>query len=56
MRKFFPGIVTLQDGTTSVAWTFKHYTNAEDPEDEEANMAEKTLRYFWVSLLDFYKS
>jgi len=59
LRKFFPGIVTEPEGRRSVAWTFRHYCFAEDPDGEYRNMALKTLGYFWVSLFDFssfYKS
>jgi len=53
IRKFFPGIVEEEDGTRSVAWTFRHYCYAEDPDGEYRNTGLKTLGYFWVSLFDF---
>ena len=59
LRKFFLGIVILPEGGKSVAWTFRHYCFAEDPDGEYPNMALKTFGYFWVSLFDFssfYKS
>jgi hypothetical protein len=49
VREFFPGIVDLPGGGRDVAWTFKHYTYAEDPDDEYESMAGKVIGHFWVS-------
>jgi hypothetical protein len=53
VRQFFPGIVDLPGGGRDVAWTFKHYTYAEDPDDEYESMAGKVIGHLWVSLFDF---
>ena len=51
VRKYFPGIVNLPNGQQDVAWTWKHYHYAPDPDGEFESIAEKIQVRFWVSLL-----
>ena len=48
IRKHFPGIVHLPSGGRDVAWTWKHYSYAEDPSGKYNNMQERVVRHFWV--------
>jgi hypothetical protein len=48
IRKHFPGIVNLPTGGRDVAWTWKHYSYAEDPSGKYGNMQERVVRHFWV--------
>ncbi|XP_071683792.1 uncharacterized protein [Lolium perenne] len=47
IRKHFPGIVNLPTGGRDVAWTWKHYSYAEDPSGKYENMQERVVRHFW---------
>nr|XP_051209346.1 uncharacterized protein LOC127326541 [Lolium perenne] len=47
IRKHFPGIVNLPTGGRDVAWTWKHYSYAEDPSGKYGNMQERVVRHFW---------
>ncbi|XP_051209965.1 uncharacterized protein [Lolium perenne] len=47
IRKHFPGIVNLPSGGRDVAWTWKHYSYAEDPSGKCTNMQERVVRHFW---------
>ncbi|KAK1664727.1 hypothetical protein QYE76_052886 [Lolium multiflorum] len=47
IRKHFPGIVHLPSGGRDVAWTWKHYSYAEDPSGKYRNMQERVVRHFW---------
>ena len=48
VRKHFPGIVQLPSGGRDVAWTWKHYSYAEDPSGKYQNMQEQVVHHFWV--------
>nr|XP_051230229.1 uncharacterized protein LOC127348182 [Lolium perenne] len=47
IRNHFPGIVNLPSGGRDVAWTWKHYSYAEDPSGKCTNMQERVVRHFW---------
>ncbi|XP_051202635.1 uncharacterized protein [Lolium perenne] len=47
IRKHFPRIVNLPSGGRDVAWTWKHYSYAEDPSGKCTNMQERVVRHFW---------
>ena len=46
IRKHFPGIVKLPNGGKDVAWTWKHYSYAKDPDREYDNMQHKVICLF----------
>ena len=48
VRKHFPGIVQLPSGGRDMAWTWMHYSYAEDPSGKYNNMQERIERRFWV--------
>ena len=50
VRAYFPGVVTLPNSLEDVAWTWKHYRYAPDPDGEYNHIAEKIQVLFWVSL------
>jgi hypothetical protein len=55
VRKHFPGFITVSKicGTQCVAWTWKHYMYAKDPEGEFDNAQQRVMDDFWVCFFDF---
>ena len=48
LRKHFPGIVSLPSGGRDVAWSWKHYSYADDPLGKCRNLQRRVVRDFWV--------
>jgi hypothetical protein len=53
VRKHFPGFVSMPSGGESIAWTWRHYSYAPDPEGILDNTQQRVLHDFWVSFFDF---
>jgi hypothetical protein len=53
VRKHFPGFVPMPSGGESIAWTWKHYSYASDPEGILDNAQKRVLHDFWVNFFDF---
>jgi hypothetical protein len=60
VREKFPRLVTIPNGRTSVAWTWKHYSYPplvpmpdDDDDFEVENTQQRVLAVFWVSFYDF---
>ncbi|KAM0836624.1 hypothetical protein ACQ4PT_062205 [Festuca glaucescens] len=47
IRKHFPGFVDLPTGGKSIAWTWRHYKYAEDPEGVFENAQHRVIRNFF---------